>query len=82
MIPVSCKHTTDILKSPAGDNVSDLPICRTYDSEGKPVVISVWELSDGEIEVLIKRRRLYFMSWGHTHPPISMTTQSIFQDGE
>lgn len=84
MKPTNFKHQNKILKAPLGaeDDVSDLPVCETFDAEGKPLVISVWELSDADIELLVKTRRLNFMCWGHTHPPVCLSAQDFFSDGQ
>ena len=83
MKAINHKHTTDVLKAAPGteDKVYDLPICRTYDSLGNELVISVWELTDEDIEALIKNRKIYFQCWGHTHPPIVLSANSLFGDG-
>ncbi len=83
MRAIKHKYTTSVLVAPKGqeDTVCDLPICRTHDSDGNSLVISVWELSDEDVEELIKNKKLYFSCMGLTHPPIQLSIHSIFVDG-
>lgn len=82
MRPVEFPEQTRVLGPPAGcgqDEVTPLPICDTHDSMGRPMVMSVWELSDADIEALVRDRKLYFSMWGKTHPPIYLSTQNLFE---
>ncbi|MGL5153108.1 MAG: hypothetical protein ACRC7N_21315 [Clostridium sp.] len=76
MKPVNTETTNSILKGPEGSGVIDLPITRLQGSNGEAVVESCWELSEKELEEVVRSRRVYFMCLGATHPPILISTSS------
>lgn len=75
MKPVRTDTTNCVLKSPTPD-VQDLPVTR-FDIDGCPVVESCFELSDEDIEMILKTRKIYFSIYGTTHPPIYIGVESI-----
>ncbi len=83
MHPIDFPESNKVLTAPTGKEgeVNDLPVCETFDSNGDAMVVSVWEPTDEEIEALILHRKLYFMCWGHTHPPITLSLQNLFGAG-
>jgi hypothetical protein len=83
MKPVKNKFTTFILKAPKGkeNEVFDLPIARFKDSNNLDLVESCWELSEKEIQTIIKTKKIFFACWGVTHPPILLQTKSLGNEG-
>lgn len=77
MKAIEWEATTGVLKAPKGsDNVYDLPITNIKFSDGICGVESCWELSDEEIEILLKTKRIYLCVLGNTHPPLSISVKS------
>lgn len=67
--PVQFKGQNNVLKAPKGvDNISctDLPVFNNGRSS-----TSVWELSEKEIEEIIKTKKIYLTVWfGMSQPPV------------
>lgn len=77
MRPVKTENTNSILKAPKeGTSVVDLPITRLEYSNGSNAVESCWELSEEELNRIIKTKKVYFVCMGVTHPPILLSTKS------
>lgn len=77
MKPIKHEHTNDILKAPANsDNVEDLPIARICFDNGVNAIESCWEMTDEELEIIKKSKKIYFTCFGVTHPPILITAKS------
>jgi hypothetical protein len=79
MKPIEFKEMNVILKKP--DSMTDeecgsLPVYCDGES-----CISCWELSDEDIEKLIKTRKLWFRVFsGITQPPIGFTVDKPFEE--
>ncbi|MEX0083547.1 hypothetical protein AB2T90_14040 [Clostridium butyricum] len=78
MKPVKTKNTNCTLKG-NNDDVIDLPVTRFEYDDGTPAVESCWELSQEELKEIKKTGRLYFRCFGNTHPPILLSSDSIFK---
>lgn len=82
MVPVITNTTNVILVAPEGQegSVGKLPSTRyvlhTPDGD-MPSICSCWELSDEEIEKLKETKRIYFHTYGETHPPIMLTVDKL-----
>ncbi|WP_143314211.1 hypothetical protein [Clostridium sp. HBUAS56017] len=77
MKPVKTENTNSILKAPKGSNdVIDLPITRLNYGDGSKAVESCWQLSEKELELVMKTGKIYFVCMGVTHPPILLSTKS------
>jgi len=75
MNPVEFKEQNDVLKAPPNmEGCGELPICRVADSKDNPIVISCWDLSEEEIQEIVKTGKLYLWVWGRTQPPVGFTT--------
>lgn len=79
MTPIKTPRSNAILKAPQGvDNCEDLPITRVAYEDGTQAVISIWK-NDSFFERLkfLFSGKVSFMSYGLTHPPISITLGDI-----
>lgn len=75
---------TDILRCPKTiPGCRDLPIARVEDPQLKmPAIVSCWQLSEEELNTLKENGgKIYFIAWGVTHPPISLTSKYPFNHG-
>ncbi len=69
MDPINFVGVNRVLNAPAELTVEECGSLPVY-SDGK-VCVSCWELSDHEVETLIKTRRVYVLIMsGHTQPPM------------
>lgn len=78
MIPVRTETTNCILIGSSPD-VIDLPVTQFRWNESVPAVQSCWQLSDDELQEVIKTGKIYFSVWGNTHPPICLSTSSFVE---
>lgn len=77
MKPIKNENTNDVLLPPEGsEDIIPLPIARIVFSDGTQAVESCWELTEDEIQEIIKTKRIYFLSISRTHPPIWIGTKS------
>ncbi len=77
MNSVKHRHANDtLLPPPNSTNVDPLSICRLEYSEGVRAVESCWELSDEDLERVIKNKRIYLVVLGDTHPPLRLDTMA------
>ncbi|MDY2735949.1 hypothetical protein [Intestinibacter sp.] len=75
MKPIDTNSTNKIFKAPKGvENCSDLPV-RVIDTDPNvvPILESCWELSDEEIEVIKREKRIYLGVHGHSHPMVCLS---------
>ena len=79
MIPVKTETTNCILKGSSPD-VMDLPVTRYQWNDNTSAVQSCWQLSDEEIQEVIKTGKIYFSAWGNTHPPICLSTAPFVEE--
>jgi hypothetical protein len=73
MRPINFPGANAILRPPDGheDDVDSLPIQRGFEPRSNmPIIASVWELSEQEVEALVRTRRLRIVHWGGTIPPV------------
>lgn len=54
----------------------DLPATIANRQDGSQEIESVWELTDKELEQIIKDRRVYLYIMGRQMPPVFLSTQS------
>lgn len=57
-----------------------LPAFKGEDSEGFPVVISCWELSEEDITQLVKTKTVYLTVVSRGMPPISLQVETPFEN--
>lgn len=82
MRPVKTDKTNLILIPPKGseNNVGELPATKyTIKTENNELdcVMSCWELSDEELDLIKTTKRIYFHIYGDKHPPIMLTPYSL-----
>jgi len=73
MKPIRTVNTDDILRKPKGmseEECSDLPITRIHFGDGSQGVESCWQLSEWEIQEIVKTGRVYVTVIGTTHAPL------------
>lgn len=86
MHPVKFEGANDVLGRPAGtteEECLDLIMHRGKDlgMHNYPVITSCWEMSEAEREEFLRTGRIYFRSWGHTHPMISLSVHNPVENG-
>ena len=64
------------------DGCLDLPATICQRPEGKEVIETVWELSDEELEQVMKDRRIYLYIMGRQVPPVLLSAESYREDFE
>lgn len=79
MKPVEYEHANDVLLPPVYmPNVISLPVAKMIYADGVKGVESCWELSEEELQDIIKTRRVYLVVLSHTHPPVILNAKSEF----
>ena len=58
------------------EGCGDLPATFCITREGVKETETVWELSEEELEQIIKDRRVFVYLYGHTMPAIALYTES------
>lgn len=80
MKPVRTEYTNAIFKLPGGTDENDLPVEKNVDEQGRHVIVSTWELSEGELEDVIATGKIQLVVWGEGHPPIKLVTISELEE--
>ena len=62
----------------AADTVYALHVYRYRDLDGKPHVLSKWQLTDEELEEVKRTGVVWFSCWGNTHPPMWISGKDPF----
>ena len=57
------------------DGCRDLPATLFIDRNGNYEVETVWDLTDEEVEQIVKSKRLYLYIMGASVPPLLLTTE-------
>jgi hypothetical protein len=81
MKPIKTSTTNCILKGTTPD-VMDLPVSRFDIGKGITAVQSCWQLDEKELEKINKTGKVYFSSYGETHPPICLSVEPMCKEGE
>lgn len=63
----------------AAGTVLDLHCHRYRDLDQNQHVISKWRLTPEELEEVRRTGAIWLHSWGHTHPPISVSGKDPFK---
>jgi hypothetical protein len=72
MKPVDFAEANCRLRAPEGmDNCVDLPFCKE-EHEGLLIATSCWELSEEEVESIIKSKRVIVQVTGNSFPPMRL----------
>ncbi len=67
------------------DGCFDLPAAVIKREDGGEEVETVWELSEDEIEQLVREKKIYLYIMGRQVPPVFLTTEPCFipeQEGD
>ena len=79
MKPVPFPQSNAVLKAPEGlKDCQDLYVHKTQ-SEGNPVIISCWELEEGDLEKIQKSGKVFFWAWGYNQPPVAISADNPFE---
>lgn len=75
MIPIPFHERERVLAPPTGkhDEIAGLRIVDATYYDGSPMMISCWQLSDEDLETIIKTRKIYHAVLGNTHSPTMLT---------
>jgi hypothetical protein len=79
--PVDFPESNLTLGPPKGwteEQCSVIKAWRGKDSDGRPVVLTCWELTDEEIGALMLGEKLYLRVLGETTPPVGIQVGSPF----
>lgn len=79
---VSFLQVNQLLAIPPDVEGYDLPVCQTETREGHPLIISCWEPTDAELEVLMRTKRLWLWTMSRTMPPTSIEVQNPWEDND
>ncbi len=81
MIPIDFEQSNKILGRPPTMTVEECSSLHIYNHGG--VCISCWELSEEELQEVIKTKKIYISVWSGTRqPPIALMAKSPFiQEG-
>lgn len=76
MLPVRHSTNNDVLRPPAGatpEECAPLPITRVrYEPSGWPAVVSYWQPSPGQLQLLAEGKPIRLSVIGQTHPPLAI----------
>lgn len=76
MKPVTNKNTNKLY---IRQDCNDLPGAAYKYEDGTPAIETCWELSDKELEIINKTKRIYVQQQGETLPPMALTVESVFE---
>jgi len=79
MNPVRTEFSNANFKLVGGTEENDLPVERTVDLEGNPVIVSMWKLTDEERLNIMYGADVRLVVWGTGHPPVAL---AVGQDEE
>lgn len=77
------KESNVVLDKPPGmtdDDCYSLSVFRGVNTNGIPIVISCWKLSQEELEEFNKTKRIYLMVCGQSMPPVALMAKSPFKE--
>ncbi len=76
MRPVTNKNTNKLY---IRQDCNDLPGAAYQYEDGTLAIETCWELSDEELEIIKKTKRIYVQQQGETLPPMALTVESVFE---
>lgn len=82
MIPTSFEESNHVLDKPNGIDYVDCQALSVWVgnySDGNPVVISCWKLTQEEQEEFNRTGRIWLHLWGQTMPPAFLGTKYPFE---
>lgn len=72
MKPRRTPNSNSVFHLQGGTEDNDLWVERTEDSEGEPVLRSVWKLTDEERARVAAGENIYLVVWGTGTPPVNL----------
>lgn len=75
MKPIQTPQTNITFK---GEGCADLPAMACHDNEGNNYIISVWELTQEELEIINKTGLVYLSVMGTQTPPVFLSGKPLF----
>lgn len=80
MLAVEFPHQNLVLGSPAKGDLDclNLPVFKGDNFYGQPVFISCWKPNKEELDELNNNGCIYLSIYGHSHPPVWLTTMNPF----
>lgn len=83
MKPKKMPESNRIYTKPEGwdeGSCLDLHVYQGQDTDGHPVIISEWELSDEEVLQVLQTRSIYLTINTHIQPPVLLSIESPFEN--
>lgn len=71
------KHTNFVFKLPGAGDDHDLPVQRSLDGQGAPVICSNWVPTEDERQAIARGANLELIVWGSGHPPVAMRVEDV-----
>ncbi len=81
MTPISFPEQNCVFTKPESmtdDECSSLPVFKGQWPDGSPCIVSVWQLSDEELQQVVETKQVYLSIYGHGMPPVSLFTENPF----
>jgi hypothetical protein len=75
MIPIQFEGVNSIFNKPEGWSDGDcmpLPVMKSHDEDGIPYLMSVWELTEEELQVVLASKKVALYVYGTVTPPVSL----------
>lgn len=75
MKPIQHTSNNDVLGAPKGvprEECSALPITRVQYTNGVPAIVSYWQPTPEQLQLLAAGKPLWLSVWGSTMPPVSI----------
>jgi hypothetical protein len=72
MKPVKWPRANGVLKAGGIPGVIDMHVCYTNNPSGTPLVISCWQMSKQELQMIVKTQAVYLGVFGRQIPPMSV----------
>lgn len=79
MKPINNKNTNTVY---VRDDCNNLPGAAYEYEDGTKAIETCWTLSDEELEIIMKEKKIYVQQEGTTLPPMMLSVKSIFEDTE
>lgn len=82
MLPVEFEQCNFTFTKPASmtdEECLPLRVFKGNDTLGTPVIISCWQLSKEDLEEIAKTGRIFLTICGNGMPPVSLQTESPFE---
>lgn len=83
MNPINFPQANEIHGPPEGmteDECMDLPVCHGHTPDLHEAFISCWKLTDEELEILTKTRKVWVWQFGNFVQPISIDAVNPFEE--